>query len=175
MAVKRSREVETLDMAKCLIYLSHGLNTVNSTSNPSPVAGFECKTCNRKFPSFQALGGHRASHKRPKNLLGLGHNKLESTKPKVHECSICGVEFAMGQALGGHMRRHRAAAAAAAFGPVAAVAPKSESGNLSKVLPLLRRSGSCKRVFFGLDLNLSPLENDLQYLFGRMAPKVSII
>ncbi|CAI0472576.1 unnamed protein product [Linum tenue] len=172
MAVKRSREVETLDMAKCLIYLSHGLNTVNSTSNPSPAA-FECKTCNRKFPSFQALGGHRASHKRPKNLLGLGHNaalNLASTKPKVHECSICGVEFAMGQALGGHMRRHRAAAAAAA----AAMAPKSEGGNLSKVLPVLRRTGSCKRVF-GLDLNLSPLENDLQYLFGTMAPKVSII
>ncbi|CAI0472577.1 unnamed protein product [Linum tenue] len=146
-------------MAKCLIYLSHGLNTVNSTSNPSPAA-FECKTCNRKFPSFQALGGHRASHKRPKNLLGLGHNaalNLASTKPKVHECSICGVEFAMGQALGGHMRRHR-----------------SEGGNLSKVLPVLRRTGSCKRVF-GLDLNLSPLENDLQYLFGTMAPKVSII
>ncbi|KAJ4829836.1 hypothetical protein Tsubulata_016549 [Turnera subulata] len=25
-----------------------------------------CKTCNRTFPSFQALGGHRASHKKPK-------------------------------------------------------------------------------------------------------------
>ncbi|OAY45828.1 zinc finger protein ZAT5 [Manihot esculenta] len=28
---------------------------------------YECKTCNRAFPSFQALGGHRASHKKPKN------------------------------------------------------------------------------------------------------------
>ncbi|BAT90496.1 hypothetical protein LR48_Vigan08g145900 [Vigna angularis] len=27
---------------------------------------YECKTCNRTFPSFQALGGHRASHKKPK-------------------------------------------------------------------------------------------------------------
>ncbi|XP_050226771.1 zinc finger protein ZAT5-like isoform X2 [Mercurialis annua] len=27
---------------------------------------YECKTCNRSFPSFQALGGHRASHKKPK-------------------------------------------------------------------------------------------------------------
>ncbi|KAI4385751.1 hypothetical protein MLD38_003744 [Melastoma candidum] len=23
---------------------------------------YECRTCNRTFPSFQALGGHRASH-----------------------------------------------------------------------------------------------------------------
>ncbi|KAI3472655.1 hypothetical protein Pfo_029176 [Paulownia fortunei] len=28
---------------------------------------YTCKTCNRAFPSFQALGGHRASHKKPKN------------------------------------------------------------------------------------------------------------
>lgn len=29
---------------------------------------YECKTCNKTFPSFQALGGHRASHKKPKAL-----------------------------------------------------------------------------------------------------------
>ncbi|CAL0316790.1 unnamed protein product [Lupinus luteus] len=29
---------------------------------------YECKTCNRTFPSFQALGGHRASHKKPKAI-----------------------------------------------------------------------------------------------------------
>ncbi|KAL4576812.1 hypothetical protein LXL04_012912 [Taraxacum kok-saghyz] len=27
---------------------------------------YECKTCSRTFPSFQALGGHRASHKKPR-------------------------------------------------------------------------------------------------------------
>ncbi|CAL1399157.1 unnamed protein product [Linum trigynum] len=176
MAVKRSGGVaelpETFDMAKCLVYLSHGLNTVNSTSNPSPAAAFECKTCNRKFPSFQALGGHRASHRRPRNLLGLGRNaefKLASTKPKMYECSICGVEFALGQALGGHMRRHRAAP----------VATKSFGGGTagpgSNEVAVLRRSSSSKRVFFGLDLNLTPLQNDLEYLFGKiMVPKPSI-
>jgi hypothetical protein len=25
---------------------------------------YECKTCNKKFSSFQALGGNRANHKR---------------------------------------------------------------------------------------------------------------
>ncbi|XP_078446937.1 uncharacterized protein LOC144715807 [Wolffia australiana] len=68
---------------------------------------FGCKTCNRQFASFQALGGHRASHRKPR----LPGEKIAAPgKPKLHECPICGLEFSMGQALGGHMRRHRAAA-----------------------------------------------------------------
>ncbi|CAI0471709.1 unnamed protein product [Linum tenue] len=177
MAVKRSggvAEPETFDMAKCLVYLSHGLNAVNSTSKPSPAA-FECKTCNRTFPSFQALGGHRASHGRPKNLLGLGRNaasKLASRKPKMHECSICGVEFALGQALGGHMRRHRAAPVATRSSGGDVAPPLAVGPGSNEVAVLLRRSSSSKRVFFGLDLNLTPLQNDLEYLFGKIrAPK----
>ena len=34
---------------------------------------YECKTCNRTFPSFQALGGHRASHKKLKANMGDDH------------------------------------------------------------------------------------------------------
>ncbi|RDX90843.1 Zinc finger protein ZAT5, partial [Mucuna pruriens] len=44
-------------------------NTSSTTTSVNTKVGFyiyECKTCNRTFPSFQALGGHRASHKRPK-------------------------------------------------------------------------------------------------------------
>ncbi|KAK7341914.1 hypothetical protein VNO80_24855 [Phaseolus coccineus] len=49
-------------------------NTTNTTATAAvnTKVGFfiyECKTCNRTFPSFQALGGHRASHKKPK-LVG---------------------------------------------------------------------------------------------------------
>ncbi|KAJ3676668.1 hypothetical protein LUZ60_004080 [Juncus effusus] len=62
---------------------------------------FECKTCNKQFPSFQALGGHRASHKKPRIEGDF------NSQPKMHACPICGLEFAIGQALGGHMRRHR--------------------------------------------------------------------
>ncbi|CAN0926682.1 Zinc finger protein ZAT11 [Linum grandiflorum] len=191
MAMKRSRgdvatEFESLDLAKCLIYLSHGFNAAatskprhggdNSSSSAAAADVFECKTCNRKFSSFQALGGHRASHKRPKTSLGsekLSHEDGKilglSTKPKMHECSICGVEFALGQALGGHMRRHRAASMAAA--PTAGVGRVAAAGG-NKV-PVLMRTSSSKRVF-GLDLNLTPLENDLEYLFGKMAPKVTV-
>ena len=56
------------------------------------------KICNRRFPSFQALGGHRASHKKPRLMTGEGGKNSDSQS---------GLEFAIGQA--GHMRRHRAA------------------------------------------------------------------
>ncbi|KAF5476002.1 hypothetical protein F2P56_007750 [Juglans regia] len=181
MAMKRMREdhggkVESLDMADCLMLLSHGL-AANTTKpkTTSKVDVFECKTCNRQFTSFQALGGHRASHKRPR-LMGPEEeqredgNKLQTSgkKPKMHECSICGLKFAMGQALGGHMRRHR---------------PNHDGHGLSYVpdhdvgakvpVAVMKRSNSSKRVVF-LDLNLTPLENDLNLLFGKMAPKVDL-
>ncbi|KAG0497751.1 hypothetical protein HPP92_002442 [Vanilla planifolia] len=90
---------------------------------------YECKTCKKCFSSFQALGGHRANHKKlemaassaeeKKGIveecdMQIGMNSLPSKpvawtggKAKVHVCSICGSGFSSGQALGGHMRRHR--------------------------------------------------------------------
>ncbi|KAL8092464.1 zinc finger protein ZAT5-like [Apium graveolens] len=143
---------EDQDMANCLILLAQSGSTFNpkqdrndeiytnkfpirkfyeistSMSTKTEFEAYECKTCNRSFPSFQALGGHRASHKKPKNTIEekkvliatISTDKEDqefhfkkmspSTSPqkaKVHECSICGSEFSSGQALGGHMRRHR--------------------------------------------------------------------
>lgn len=114
---------EDEDMANCLIMLARS----GSFEKPEFYL-YECKTCNKSFSSFQALGGHRASHKKPKsdqekkvvvsNDLedenNVQHKRIvdpvslmNNSKAKVHECSICGSEFGSGQALGGHMRRHR--------------------------------------------------------------------
>ena len=40
---------------------------------------FECKTCGRQFPTFQALGGHRASHKRAR----LQHLPQQQQQPAL--------------------------------------------------------------------------------------------
>ncbi|KAK7396600.1 hypothetical protein VNO78_17724 [Psophocarpus tetragonolobus] len=57
---------EEEDMANCLILLAQGHNAPKPSHNKgSGLYLYECKTCNRCFPSFQALGGHRsASHKK---------------------------------------------------------------------------------------------------------------
>ncbi|KAF8042388.1 hypothetical protein BT93_A0882 [Corymbia citriodora subsp. variegata] len=159
-------------MAKCLMLLSHEVNT-----NPKRAAvhhdedRFECKTCNRRFSSFQALGGHRASHKKP----GLQEMKLKDctklalgsrANHKMHECSMCGLKFPSGQALGGHMRRHRAELMSGDMMKM------DEIFAFNSMIPVLKRSNSSNKRVMGLDLNLSPLENDLKFLFGKMAPKI---
>lgn len=83
---------EEEDMANCLILLAQGQSRespkqaeedhggggvykINSRRFLEAAAAgkagycvYECKTCSRTFPSFQALGGHRASHKKPKAM-----------------------------------------------------------------------------------------------------------
>ncbi|XP_022747252.1 zinc finger protein ZAT11-like [Durio zibethinus] len=157
--MKREREngeIQGFDIAKCLMLISQGLETKPKDHLVSEV--FKCKTCHRRFSSFQALGGHRAGHKRPRLTADKANEQTQflssSTKRKAHECSICGQEFSMGQALGGHMRRHRAAMNES-FSPFPVV----------PTLPVLKRSNSSRRVVC-LDLNLTPLQNDLLVLFG---------
>ncbi|KAJ8540355.1 hypothetical protein K7X08_030274 [Anisodus acutangulus] len=129
-------------MANYLMLFSHQENHFDTIINSSPSRVFECKTCNRQFSSFQALGGHRASHKKPRLMGELNfHLPISPPKPKTYECSICGLEFPIGQALGGHMRRHRG----------------MMNGNNIQVPHVVKKLKS-PRVLC-LDLNLTPLEN----------------
>ncbi|KAI4302312.1 hypothetical protein MLD38_038073 [Melastoma candidum] len=187
---------EEEDMANCLILLAQGDPLRQRDVRLSPAAeedqGFgkftsrkyletntgsgkvgyyvyECKTCYRTFPSFQALGGHRASHKKPKLTpcptvaipssdeegqpsesrkysspspqFGITGNGtgIPGKQGKIHECSICGAEFGSGQALGGHMRRHRA--------PPTRTPPPIG-------IPILMDSTATTTISLDLDLNL---------------------
>ncbi|KAL2491298.1 Zinc finger protein ZAT9 [Abeliophyllum distichum] len=93
---------------------------------------YRCETCNKVFRSYQALGGHRASHKKIK--VGPPPLSVVATKTrnkanadggstvaaaamvveveKIHECPVCYRVFSSGQALGGHKRSHSIGAAA---------------------------------------------------------------
>ncbi|KAJ0798291.1 putative transcription factor C2H2 family [Helianthus annuus] len=105
---KRPRTMETEEeyLALCLMLLARG--NPSATVSP-PHHAYACTVCNKTFPSYQALGGHKASHR--KNIPD-DHPSTSTTtsvlKPsgKSHECSICHRCFPTGQALGGHKRRH---------------------------------------------------------------------
>ncbi|KAL9247700.1 hypothetical protein vseg_021105 [Gypsophila vaccaria] len=111
-------ELETFVMENCMmIFKTQAAAAAVAAAAQAATSGvsnndigrmYTCKTCGKKFHSFQALGGHRASHKKLKPVDTISADVSFPVKPKTHACSICGVEFPIGQALGGHMRRHRA-------------------------------------------------------------------
>ncbi|XP_019096362.1 PREDICTED: uncharacterized protein LOC104779257 [Camelina sativa] len=90
----------------------------HTTQQQTPVKSdlFECTVCGKGFTTYQALGGHKASHrvKPPQPLVenaGVDagdktRTKMLAPSGKIHKCSICHVVFPTGQALGGHKRRH---------------------------------------------------------------------
>ncbi|XP_021905973.1 zinc finger protein ZAT9 [Carica papaya] len=97
-----------------------------------------CITCNKPFPTHQALGGHRSSHNKLKNnvakeptVSGLNQETVLSEDQEVstaanHQCNICNKTFRTGQALGGHMRRHWTAPTASAPAESQATSSSSE-------------------------------------------------
>ncbi|KAG6438099.1 hypothetical protein SASPL_103035 [Salvia splendens] len=143
---KRSRSSDRHDhpkeeeyLALCLIMLARG-GGASSTAAPPPKSRlpppppaalvYKCSVCSKAFGSYQALGGHKASH-RNKLSSGADGDEHSTTSAsavtstsgsgggRVHECSICHKCFPSGQALGGHKRCHYeggAPSAAAAAG-----------------------------------------------------------
>jgi hypothetical protein len=122
-------------LALCLIMLARGGSgaaTTSTTTNtavrhqspppPPPESTsatkllYKCSVCNKAFSSYQALGGHKASH-RKLAASGEDHSATSTTSAttvttasntsgRSHECSICHKSFPTGQALGGHKRCH---------------------------------------------------------------------
>ncbi|CAI9115946.1 OLC1v1016964C1 [Oldenlandia corymbosa var. corymbosa] len=154
---KRQRSVDLAQpteeeyLALCLVMLARSGQTVNlnlpttaSSSKPPPPPPavnsssdvavvpnkllYKCSVCDKAFGSYQALGGHKASHR--KLVVGGGGNgnggaaAASDDQPststttaattsssgggsgRTHECSICHKCFPTGQALGGHKRCH---------------------------------------------------------------------
>ncbi|KAF8025047.1 hypothetical protein BT93_F2028 [Corymbia citriodora subsp. variegata] len=132
-------------LALCLIMLARG-GAGRAHPPPPPVpseaakATYKCPVCDKAFPSYQALGGHKASHRKLASAgtnggAGADDQPTTSTSAattssgvsgKSHECSICHKSFPTGQALGGHKRCHYEAPAPASARPAASGISVSE-------------------------------------------------
>ncbi|GKV33831.1 hypothetical protein SLEP1_g42283 [Rubroshorea leprosula] len=68
---------------------------------------YKCGTCKKKFRSYQALGGHKASHKNIKSC-NLDEDGFANGDVILRnfECPFCDKVFESGQALGGHKKVH---------------------------------------------------------------------
>ncbi|XP_038683087.1 zinc finger protein ZAT1-like [Tripterygium wilfordii] len=100
---------------------------------------YRCNTCKKLFRSYQALGGHRASHKKMKGIVikdeeaesedeeGSGSGGGADEVVGGFKCPFCDKVFESGQALGGHKKVHFS------YLPVAAPAPAPAAvGNSAK-------------------------------------------
>ncbi|CAN6199648.1 unnamed protein product [Urochloa humidicola] len=95
-----------------------------SSSLPEIPLHFRCPICGKAFASYQALGGHKASHRKTPPAAAYGgaaplfHLKeAAATEASAsgrsgggatgrHVCTVCRRGFETGQALGGHKRFH---------------------------------------------------------------------
>ncbi|KAL3645322.1 hypothetical protein CASFOL_010502 [Castilleja foliolosa] len=137
---RSSASCEEEDLANCLVMLSNKSHSLSSDHDKDKEQNkgfkqvvekgmFQCKACKKIFNSHQALGGHRASHKKVKGCFAAKLDEdeeneehepvipsgpdltrhvssMSNKKPKMHECSVCRRVFSSGQALGGHKRCH---------------------------------------------------------------------
>jgi hypothetical protein len=114
-------------LALCLLMLANDDRSMQEEASPvqvqaslteSKAAEYKCSVCGKAFSSYQALGGHKASHRN--KAIGSDEVTTSSTgsgtgttatctatgSGRLHECSICHKTFPTGQALGGHKRCH---------------------------------------------------------------------
>lgn len=110
-------------LAGCLVMLANGGGLTSSSSSiavdaaesSNPMAQdnfYKCGVCDKAFSSYQALGGHKASHRNKSaaesedKKIGAPASPNLKVGVRLHQCSICQKIFPTGQALGGHKRKH---------------------------------------------------------------------
>ncbi|GAB2292134.1 ZINC FINGER protein [Dionaea muscipula] len=195
---KRSKDPPPTDeekyLALCLLMLSRGrdatdVDLLGSSSDnfappPPPMlllppvpgqlrVSYKCDVCRRTFRSFQALGGHKASHRLIKTAVDDPSHSAKSphtattssatarspcSKPRAHVCSICDKSFPTGQALGGHKRCHYDGSANA---EKSAAAASSDGGPAASSITHIQGH---HRVEFDLNVPASP---EWSVVFGR--------
>ncbi|XP_010549267.1 PREDICTED: zinc finger protein ZAT10-like [Tarenaya hassleriana] len=118
-----NRLTEEEYLAFCLMLLARDGHRKRQSPQP-PASAFpapeklvyKCSVCDKAFPSYQALGGHKASHRKTASPIA-GDEQSTSTSTstttnanagggRTHVCSVCNKSFPTGQALGGHKRCH---------------------------------------------------------------------
>ncbi|XP_010483090.1 PREDICTED: zinc finger protein ZAT4-like [Camelina sativa] len=172
----------------------HQLEVVAAAEKGGAAAGVRekhvCVTCNKSFSSYQALGGHRASHNKVKisenhlaranaeaSLLGIeaivtglasaqgSNTSISSSNNGDHICNICHKSFPTGQALGGHKRCHwtgPVSTEAPTAAPTAAptTAPAEASSSQAQATEIVQEVKKLKRTFLEFDLNELPPNED---------------
>jgi hypothetical protein len=143
-------------MALCLVMMARGVREdsvmgvgVAPAAAPRKAHGYECSVCGKVYASYQALGGHKTSHRKPPTppaaqAASAGGDEASGgsvAEAKVHRCSLCDRTFPSGQALGGHKRLHYEGGAAAE-----GLGGKDKEAAKAKAAALLR----------DFDLNLLP-------------------
>lgn len=168
-------------LARCLVQLSESGGDSPSTALPTPTNCYKCGVCGKVFPSYQALGGHKSSHRNKPAAVKPSPSTKTTTAAagpffnyafapnyptgRLHVCSVCGKNFPTGQALGGHKRKHYEGVIGRSGGGViksvvnsseidggaASVVTSSSVGGASS-----HSHGDVARVRRNLDLNLPP-------------------
>ncbi|KAJ6777286.1 ZINC FINGER PROTEIN ZAT10 [Salix koriyanagi] len=189
---KRSRSespsTEEEYLALCLIMLARGGSTIStakktahaSPAPPQPPAldlSYKCTVCNKAFPSYQALGGHKASHRKSSSsestIATAAENPSNSTTTttngRTHECSICHKTFPTGQALGGHKRCHYEGTIGGSNSSSTGAAITTSDGGAVKVGGVSQSKSQRSGGGFEFDLNLPALPEFESPRIGQQA------
>ena len=102
-SVHHTVDEATMEAASSLLLLANGVEkkSMEIETLDQETTKYSCSICHRSFPTYQALGGHMASHR-----AAASPGKKALATAQEYCCKKCGALYLTGQALGGHMRKH---------------------------------------------------------------------